>query len=304
MIGQDIIAGLKVSSSKIQVVELNLRSGVAHVRDLYEVFFNEKIDFNQDKETKIGALLQGAFNEILLQKPLKNINVSVTIPQSLVYSFQSPFEESLLYSDLIEEFRWQFSLLYPFIDSNELMIQYYPLQKNNFNAGNTAFVTAVPRNIVRMFTDFCNANSFKLRFIDSFHNASDKALITSRNIKEEKLLLSLLVGDKKLSFIFYSFGEPFLFSSIDYQNASEIPELVINEISNKNLSEPIRTSYICGDEISHAFIEKLSERTNISFSSFNPFSGLQLDTQVLENKFYLLKNNSFSPAVGISIRSY
>lgn len=297
-------AGLKISGSKIQIVELDLRAGLVFVRDINEVFFNEKIDFTKDKETKISALLQGAFDEILLQKPYKDIYISVSIPQHLVYSFQTQFEESLLYSDLIEEFRWQFSLLYPFLDSNELIIQYYPLEKNEFINRNTAYVTAVPRSIVKIFTDFSSTNSLHLRFIDSFHTASDKALTTGKDISEEKLTLSLMIDDKILSFIFYSFGNPFLFSTTGFVNASEIPELVTNEIYSKNFGEPLLTAYINGDELSNAFIEKLSERTNINFQSFNPFAGLHIDNHVLENKFYLLKNTSFSPAVGISIRSF
>jgi Tfp pilus assembly PilM family ATPase len=66
----------------------------------------------------------------------------------------------------------------------------------------------------------------------------------------------------------------------------------------------IDAAYISGDEISNSFMERISEKTDINFLMFNPFSKLQLDPNVLDNKYYLLKNSSFSPAVGISIRSF
>jgi Tfp pilus assembly PilM family ATPase len=304
MTGFDTTAGIKVTSSKIQLVELSIKSGVVLVKDLNEVFFNEKIDFQKDKETKISALLQGAYDEVLLQRPLKDIYVSICVPLSLTYSIQTGFEESLLYSDLIEQFRWELSLLYPYQDAKELIIQYYPVASNEFVGNNSAYVTAVPRHLVNIFNTFCRDNNLHLRFIDSSHTASDKALVTNIDITREKLLLSLLIEDKTLSFIFYSQGEPFLFRSKQFGNASEIPDLVNNEVIKNNFGVQINKAYITGDEISNTFIEKLSNKTNIPFIRFNPFSKLQLDPLVLENKYYLLKNSSFSPAVGISIRSF
>jgi Tfp pilus assembly PilM family ATPase len=299
----DITAGLKFTSSKMQLLELQLKSGVVYVKDLNEVFFNEKVNFLKDKETKISALLQGAFDEALLQRSLKDIYVSVTVPQNLFYSVQLPFEESLLYSDLVEEFRWQLSLLYPFIDAKELLIQYFPLPQNEFQQTSTAFVTALPRNIVQIFLSFCKSNNLKLRFIDSSHTASDRALIANRDITSDNLILSLFVEEKVLSFTFYHFGEPFLFSNLTFDNASEIPHLVQKEISKHKFEGLVNGAFISGDEISNSFTERLSEKTNITFNQFNPFSKLQLEPEILDNKFYLLKNNSFSSAVGISIRS-
>jgi hypothetical protein len=304
MTGFDTTAGIKVTSSKLQLVELSLKSGVVYVKDLHEVFFNEKIDFQKDKETKISALLQGAYDEILLQRPLQDIYVSISVPLNLSFSLQTSFDESLLYTDLIEEFRWQLSLLYPFVDAKELVIQYYPVGKNEFNSENTAFVTAVPRTLVNIFNEFCRYNNLHLRFIDSSHPASDKALLTNRDLKSEKLVLSLMVEEKILSFIYYTDGEPFLFRSTSFNNASEIPDLVSKEILRNNFNKQITAAYLTGDELSNSFIERLSSLTNIPFIKFNPFSRLQLDPHVLDNKNYLLKNSSFSPAVGISIRSF
>jgi hypothetical protein len=297
-------AGIKITGSKMQLVELSIKSGSVVVKDLFEVFFNEKIDFHKDKETKISALLQGAFDEILLQRSFQDIYVSVCIPMNLSYSMQTPFEESLLYTDLIEEFRWQLSLLYPYVDAKELILQYYPVEKNEFLQENTAYVTAIPRSLSSVISQFSKDNSLNLRFIDSSHTASDKALVTNRDLSSERLVLSLMVEDKILSFIFYSNGEPFLFKTAVFNNASEIPDMVLNEIRGNNFDSKINTAYITVDELSNAFIEKLSEKTAVNFIKFNPFSKLQLDPKVLDDKNYLLKNSSFSPAVGISIRSF
>jgi len=304
MTGFDTTAGLKLTSSKMQFVELRYKSGKLFVQDINEIYFNEKINFAKDKETKISALLQGAYDEILLQNPVKDISISISVPQNLIYSMQVPFEESLLYTDLIEQFRWELSLLYPFLDSRELFIQYYPLKKTEYNTRTTAYVTALPRNYFKIFSEFCKTNNLYLRFVDSAHTASDKALSANKDITGDKLLLSLMIDEKILSFIFYSNGDPFLLRSYAFTNASEIPQLVRNEFEKNGFNEPVSNAYISGDELSGPFIDMLSEKTGITFSTFNPFSQLQLDAGIRDNRFYLQKNSSFSPAVGISIRSF
>jgi hypothetical protein len=303
MIDLESTAGFKITNSKIQVVELSLKSGSIYVKDIIEVFFNEKIDLYKDKETKISALLQSAFNEILLQNPINDKYISFSIPQNLFYSTQLVYEQSLLYTELIEDFRWQLSLVYPFLNVNEVDIQYFPIRKNEFIKNNQAYVTALPRSISSIFSKFCENNNLHLRFIDSTHTASDKALLSGSDISATRVLLSLMIEENFLSFIFYTNGEPFLFRTLAYNGAHDIPGLVVDEIEKNNLQGLIDNGFVSGDELSPSFITRLSEKINISFKQFNPFSKLQLDPAILENKFYLLKNNSFSPAVGISIRS-
>ena len=66
-------AGFNISSSRLQMVEVNFKSDQFHLENVDEVYFNEPLDFTHDKETKINSLLQSAYNELLIRKALKSI---------------------------------------------------------------------------------------------------------------------------------------------------------------------------------------------------------------------------------------
>ena len=65
-------AGFNISSSKLQVVEINFESGQFELENVDEAYFNEPLNLENDKETKIASVLQGAFDELLVRKPLKS----------------------------------------------------------------------------------------------------------------------------------------------------------------------------------------------------------------------------------------
>ena len=54
-------AGFNISSSKLQVVEINFESGQFELENVDEAYFNEPLNLENDKETKIASVLQGRF---------------------------------------------------------------------------------------------------------------------------------------------------------------------------------------------------------------------------------------------------
>jgi len=299
-------AGFNISSSKLQVVEINFKSGQFQLENVDEAYFNESLNFEQDKETKIISVLQGAFDELLVRKPLKSNLISFTLPLDLFHIMQVPFDNTLLNQDLLEEFRWEYSVVYPFLPSNDLAIQYIEIDKNNLTEAATAIVIALPRKYLQIISNFCEHNRLKIRFIDNVHIAGDRALFVNNLQIDKGLVLSVYFSDNILSVIFSYDSKPVYFKTIPLNDAGEIIPLLQNEINsnsyikiNRNF---IENAFITGENISPSLVKSLAAAIGINFRQYNPFEKIKPDASLYKNKLYSERFNSFASAAGIALR--
>jgi Tfp pilus assembly PilM family ATPase len=299
-------AGFNISSSKLQVVEINFKSGQFQLENVDEAYFNESLNFEQDKETKIISVLQGAFDELLVRKPLKSNLISFTLPLDLFHIMQVPFDNTLLNQDLLEEFRWEYSVVYPFLPSNDLAIQYIEIDKNNLTEAGTAIVIALPRKYLQIISNFCEHNRLKIRFIDNVHIAGDRALFVNNLQIDKGLVLSVYFSDNILSVIFSYDSKPVYFKTIPLNDAGEIIPLLQNEINsnsyikiNRNF---IENAFITGENISPSLVKSLAAAIGINFRQYNPFEKIKPDASLYKNKLYSERFNSFASAAGIALR--
>ncbi len=306
MTGFENHAGFTITDSKLQVVEVIYNGSQFILENVDEAYFNEQINFERDKETKISALLQGAFDEIQIKKLLKSTSVSFTLPFDLFYIMQIPYDNTLLHQDLIEEFRWEFSVLYPHIKVDDLVIQYMEIEKNNIFEQSSVLVIAIQRKYLDMIHEFTIHNNLNLKFIDNVHLASDRALAVSNSLMEKGLILSVYFNNKHLSLIFSMQGKPFYFNNFPLKGAGEIPAIIRNEITENQLLKisrnSIDTAFITGDNITDSVVQILRKALDIDFYYFNPFEKIKPNPNLYENNCYSEKNNSFSPAAGIAFR--
>lgn len=299
-------AGFTITTTKLQVVEVIHNQDQFILSNVDEVFFNEPLNFEQDKETKILSLLQGAFNELLITKQLKSNYCSFTLPLSLFQVIQVPYDNTLLNQDLIEEFRWEFSVLYPYQKTDDLVIQYLEIEKNPLNENNTAIAIGLNRKYLQLLFDFCEQNSLNLKFVDNVHIASDRALFLNNSLSDKGVTLSVLFSNNFLSVIFSFNGKPVYFRILPLKDASEIVPVLSKEINQNiilNIDKRLITSaFITGDELTLSLTDSLSKALGITFSYFNPFSKITPEEQLYSNKYYSEKYNSFTPAAGIAFR--
>ena len=298
-------AGFNISSYKLQVVEVNYRNEQFYLQNIDEVYFDDRINFPDDKDTKIISLLQSAFNELLINNQLYSSFASFTLPFELFHIIQVPYDDSLLHKDLLDEFLWEFEVLYPHISSTDLVIQYIEIDGNKIIPQKTAIVTAIKRKYLKLIKDFCNQNNLQLRFIDNSHFASDRVLALS-NLASKGLVLSLYINKNYLSIIFSLDGKLIKCKVIQLTNAGEITGYLLNEIKNVGgnpLSlESFSAAFISGEDLSPSMVKSLQNAIGIEFHQFNPFEKIKPDPKLIENKFYSDKYISFSPAAGIAFR--
>lgn len=306
MAGFENHAGFNVSNSKLQVVEVNYISDQYRLVNVDEAYFNDPINFESDKETKISALLQGAFDELLIKRPINCNTASFTLPFELFNVMQVPYDSTLLYQDLLEQFKWELSVLYPFISTKNLVLQYFEIDKGPFNHTNSALIFGLQRKYLQMLDAFCQKNNLKLRFVDNLHIAAERSLSLSNAIVYKGLTLSIYFNNRFLSIFFAFNGRPLYFKVIPLNDASEIPDHLIRETSHSSILKIERTqieaAFISGDEISSAVVQTLKKVLGIDFIAFNPFDKIRPIPQLYESKLYLEKYNSFSSAAGIAFR--
>ena len=96
MTGFENHVGITITNSKIQLVEIIFNNNRFYLNNVDEAYFNEPVNFDDDKETKISSRIQGAFNEILIKKPLESKSVSFALPFELFNSLQVPYDNTLL----------------------------------------------------------------------------------------------------------------------------------------------------------------------------------------------------------------
>ncbi len=306
MAGFENHIGFNISSSKLQVVEVNYVSDQFKLVNVDETYFNDPIDFENDKETKISALLQGAFDELLIKKNFNSNSASFTLPFELFHTMQMPYDTTLLYQDLLDEFKWELSVIYPYISTKNLVLQYFEIDKGPFNETSSALVFAVQRRYLQMLDGFCKKNNLKLKFIDNLHIAAERSLSVSNAIVYKGLTLSVYFNNKFLS-LFYAFnGKPLYFKVIPLNDAGQITEHLIKETSQSSILNvqrlQIEAAFISGDEISTAIIQTLKKVLGLDFIPFNPFDKIRPVPDLYESKLYLEKYNSFSSAAGIAFR--
>lgn len=306
MAGFENHAGFSLSSTKLQVVEVNYIGDQFRLVNVDEAYFNDPIDFENDKDIKISALIQGAFDELLIKKPLNCSSVSFTLPFETLYSMQVPYENTMLYQDLIEEFRWELSLLYPYVAVKNLAIQFYEIERCIFNETSSALVFAVPRRFIQLIDNFCRKNNLRLRFVDNLHLAAERSLSVSNALVYKGLTLSIHFNNKFLSILFAFNGKPLHFKVIPLKDASEITDHLIKETHHSTTLKiernQIEAAFISGDEISGSVVQALKKVIGLDFIQFNPFDKIRPLPELYENKFYLEKYNSFATAAGIAFR--
>jgi len=301
-----IHAGLNVSGTKLQLVEVLGSPDGVRLDNLNEVVYAEPINYKSDNETKILTQLQAAFDEFRVRKPVKSRTLSFSLPLEMFYISQLPFDNTLLHRDNMEEFKWEFSVMYPFLNPEELILQYLEVEKNMIFTKNTAIVYAIERKYLKMLEKFCEQNDLKLGFIDNAHLASERALALSNSFIKQGLRLSIYVANKKLSIILSLDGKTISQKVHNLGNQNNIREIIEDELSptqSKNIMKGlIQAAYITGESVSDALAKQLTGETGITFVSFNPFDKLTTTPKILESTLYSQKYNSFSSAAGIAYR--
>jgi Tfp pilus assembly PilM family ATPase len=295
-------AGFTLTSVKLQAVEVVAKHNRFNISAIDEAYFNEEIDFISDKETKISAMLLAAYEELCIKNSITSSSISFSLPQELFTSAILPVEHSLLHSDLIEEFRWRLSIIYPFYNWNDYVLRYYETYGVSHDTGDSALVFALNRKYIKIVNNFCTKINVKLKFIDHCHLASNNLLMLNSE-KGGNTQLSLFLTQKIFSVLITTNGKPIFYEDIPISNFHEITGLIKEKIVGlKNDSFNFTDATLFGDSSSYTIAKVLTELTGINFGLVNPFTHFTAEENLLTTKYFTETNHFFAPSAGTAVR--
>jgi len=228
----NVHAGLNISNTKLQLVEIFGSHEEVRLDNLNEIVFAEPINFKSDRDVKILSLLQVALDEIRIKKHIKSRTLSFSLPLEMFHITQLPYDNTLLHRDIGEEFKWEYSVMFPHIKDEEIVIQYYEVDKNMIYTKNTALVYGIERKYLRLFNKLCEQNNFNLGHVDNVHLSSERALVLSNSCINNGFSLSIYISKSNLSIILSLDGKPISQKVYPYNNIDDILSIVQNEISS------------------------------------------------------------------------
>lgn len=298
-------AGISLSQSKLQLVEVVYDGEEFTLNNADEEYFDEFLKLDE-KETRVLANIQSAFDELIMRTPLQSRYVSFTLPHEFFRVVQLPFDNSLTQHDLHEQFKWELSLLYPGISADELLVQHVQIDDCKKDTPDRAIVVATFRKYLRLLKNFAAQNNLKLKYVDNPHIASDRLIMLDESISKGELILSVYVTGTNLSVAFIIDGSPVYFRIIPVTQAGNIIPALSAElasIKDPDLNQKfISRAYMSGDNISESLLEKAKQALRISFNRINPFEKIDVNPELYNKKAFSERPNSFSPAAAIAYR--
>ncbi len=300
-------AGFNITNSKLQVVEINFSDNKFFLENVDEEYFSDFLDFSL-KETKIISILQDAYNELILRKPINFNFVSFTLPNEFFRVIELPYEISLLKQDLVDNFKRDLEVIYPHSKNEDYALQYIDLSKNDVIKDYRAIVIAAFRRYLRIIHKFCARNNLTLKYADNAHIASNAFIQFDTVIEPNDIYFSLYVAEKNYSVAVIHEKTPVMMKSHSIQNTRDIITGLTNDVSAMEKRgiplSIVKRSYVSGENISDTLLGQLSESLGIIPVKQNPFLKMRNNPRLLESNLYTEKYNTFTAAAGISLRLF
>lgn len=301
-------AGFNITGNKIQLVEIDYKEtgppaeqAGFYLENVDEEFFTGFLDLSFT-ETKIINILQNAFNELILRKPLETNYVSFTFPHNFFKIFQLPVDSRIASADLKDHLKWEVSVLYPDYDPDTFIIRHIENLNDSDQKVKRAVVFAALKKYLKVIHKFCVRNNLILNFIDNAHIAADAFLL---NKSVDQTVASVLIDEKLFSISVLKNKQLEFFKTFEIDSIAEFPGKLNEEIGSlqyfKN-REAVTSIYISGNFISENLLTKLHEVTDYDFLLINPFDKLKVSQSLKAGDFINNKSYSFTSAAGIALR--
>ncbi len=298
-------AGLNITGDKLQLIEIEYKDEGLFLSNLGEEYFDEYPD-PFGKETKFNSLLQKAFDEIILRKPLKSNFVSFSLPYSFFKILELPFDHSLIKADLIDQFKWELATLFPRENESEFLTQHIDLSNCKSSDNKNAILIAAQKKQLKIIHKFCVRNNLRLKYADYAHIAANNLIQLLRVDKENKNFVSLYVSDRYYSFAYYCENMPIFFDIKRLGSIAEIIGAVSKSFESLN-KRSVRLEntggyFLSGTNVSETLAEQLKENFDIDFRLINPAGeAIAIDEKIKDtfdkNEFY-----SFAAPAGMALR--
>jgi Tfp pilus assembly PilM family ATPase len=305
MTGIQRCAGINITASRLQFVEVEKESDQLVVSNIGQTYISPPINFEDQVEANISNQLQTAFDEIKIRNPVNSTISSFTLPPELFITIQLPYDANLNQKEIREEFNWEVSQLFPFIPIDDLAIKFYELEKGILPGKNNALVVALNKKYLLLIKYFCLKNNLTPRLVDNASITANSFLNTSAATENASVTVNIFNSRHSLTLFINISSKPVyvkVFQKQDEGVISRIIEVLSQENFRNLFSNPLRKAVLSGEVIGADSLFELQKATGLEFKKFQPFdllrfkSGLQ-NTDISEDHY-----NTFTSAAGIASR--
>lgn len=298
-------AGINLTPEKIQLVEIVSKDNKFITANIDEEYFSESVHLDE-KETRLSSILQSAFNELVLRNPLESANISFTLPPDYFKIVELPYEKSLIKKDLEEHVRWEFEQLFPYLNSEDVVLQFIQLKRDGFSGEDKILIAAAIKKHLKYIYKFCSRNNFNLRYVDNAHFAANSIIRLNTQLPTDVNGLSLYLMDNTFSIIVLKDHHPSFYKEFHYERIDHIFRKIDDYLISLNdyglVKENIGYAVLSGDRSSESVKQYLEENLSINFSLLNPFDFLPLDEKLSDSDFVTSNYSTFAASAGIALR--
>jgi Tfp pilus assembly PilM family ATPase len=298
-------AGINITSSRLQFVELEKESDKLFLTNLGQTFIIPSINFDEIDETILSTKLQNAFDELTIQNPLINTAVSFTLPPELFVTIQLPYDKNLSNHEITEEFRWEISQLYPFIPAEELAIKFYELNGSILPGNNNALIVALDKKYLVLLKNFCSKNNLSPKLVDN-SSVTANGFINSYSSLKESGTINIYNSKNSLT-LFINISSKPAYVKVYQKDSNELSNSLLKLLSDEKIKNILKSSiklgFFFGEDIHSDMINQLQQITGLEFVKFNPFINVEAKSDIDIHAIAGEQFSIFTASAGIAARS-
>ena len=297
-------AGINITSSRFQFVEVEKDSNQLFITNLGQTFISPSINFEEQIESVIATQLQTAFDEITIKNPISSKFVSFTLPPELFITIQLPYDKNLTQTEITEEFRWEISQLFPFLPADELAIKFYEVWGNILPGENNALVVALNKKYLLLLKNLCAKNNLTPRLVD---NASITAngFINIFFSKQNSVNVNIYNSRNSVTLFLNVSSKP-AYVKVLQKMDNDLINPIAKELALEQLQEVLnktsKFAFISGDNISTELLSEIRLTTKLDFVKFNPFEIIKFKSDLQNSEISGEQYSSLIAATGIASR--
>ena len=297
-------AGINITSSRLQFVEIEKKSDDLLIDNLGQTFISPPIKFNEQNETSIQEQLQVAFYELNVRNPIKSKTISFTLPPELFIIIQLPYEPNLNQSEIREEFNWEISQLFPFISVDDLAIKFYELEGNLLPGKKNALVVALNKKYLLQIKSFCLKNNLTPKLVDNASITANSFVNYYYN-GNKSATINLFNSRSSVTFFFNIAAKPAYVKVFQKQEKNYINK-IIEEISKEKFKDAVdhqfKSAILSGENLEGDLLSEIGRGTGLVFEHLNPFEIIKMKSDFANNEISPDQFSSFISATGIASR--
>lgn len=298
-------AGINVTASRLQFVEVEKELNQLLISNIGQTFISPPINFEDQVEANIQNQLQTAFDEIKIRNPVTSTFASFTLPPELFITIQLPYDSNLNQNEIREEFNWEISQLFPYISIDELAIKFYELGSDFLPGKNNALVVALNKKYLIQIKNFCSRNNLIPRLVDSSSIAANNFINKTTGVVKESIVINIFSSRNSVTlFINVSLKPGYVKVFLKQDNG--IINSIINELLHQRfkevLNKPFTQAVVSGEEVGTDSLSELQIATGLEFKKFNPFDVIRFKAEFHNHDLSSEQFSTFTSATGIASR--